>query len=146
MVRNIPIQAGAQADDDWQNKALVLRAHRQTLLASNIANADTPGFRAQDFEFAEAMRSAQRDLAKPVLTQTSPGHAESNFFAPQANTLDFVRYTTPAQTSLDGNTVDMDRERAATAQNTILYELAIASVEEEYSDMKLAASDPSKAR
>jgi flagellar basal-body rod protein FlgB len=54
------IKVGAQADDEWQGRALVLRSHRQKLLASNIANADTPRYQAQDFDFSEAMRSAQK--------------------------------------------------------------------------------------
>jgi len=146
VIRTTSIQTGKQADDDWQNRALVLRSHRQNLLATNIANADTPGFRAMDFEFAEAMRSAQFALEKPTLATTAAGHAETNFFAPPSNTLEFVRYTSSTQMSLDGNTVDMNRERASTAQNTILYELAIAGVADEYSDMKLAVSDPAKSR
>ena len=46
------IKVGAQTDDEWQGRALVLRSHRQKLLASNIANADTPRYQAQDFDFS----------------------------------------------------------------------------------------------
>jgi flagellar basal-body rod protein FlgB len=138
------IKVGAQADDEWQGRALVLRSHRQKLLASNIANADTPRYQAQDFDFSEAMRSAQRTQETAKLATTSGAHAEANMFASRLNTLDFVRYAQPAQASLDNNTVDMDRERASIAKNAILYELALAGVGDESSEMKLATSDPLK--
>lgn len=136
------IKIGTQSDDEWQNRALLLRAHRQSVLATNIANADTPGYRALEFDFPEAMRSAQKAFNCPKLVTSSEGHAESNSLAPVASTLDFIRYARPAQTSLDSNSVDMNRERASFAQNTILYQLALKSVEEESSDMNLATSDP----
>ncbi len=138
------IKVGAQADDEWQGRALVLRSHRQKLLASNIANADTPRYQAQDFDFSEAMRSAQRSQETAKLATTSEAHVETNMFASKLNTLDFIRYAQPAQASLDNNTVDMDRERASIAKNAILYELALSSVGDEGSEMRLATSDPLK--
>lgn len=90
----------------FQTEALVLRAERQRLIASNIANADTPGYVARDFDFAAALRAA------------SAGQARSRADA-------VLRYTAPAQTNLDGNGVDMDRERAAFADNTVKYEATL---------------------
>jgi flagellar basal-body rod protein FlgB len=90
----------------FQTDALVLRAERQRLIASNIANADTPGYVARDFDFAAALRAA------------SAGQARSRADA-------VLRYTAPAQTNLDGNGVDMDRERAAFADNTVKYEATL---------------------
>ena len=83
------IKVGAQTDDEWQGRALVLRSHRQKLLASNIANADTPRYQAQDFDFSEAMRSVQSTQETAKLATTSEAHVETNMFASKLNTLDF---------------------------------------------------------
>jgi flagellar basal-body rod protein FlgB len=91
----------------FQSEALVLRAERQRVIAGNIANADTPGFVARDFDFAQALRDA-----------TAPNGAgrAGERRAPE------LRYALPSQSNLDGNTVDMDRERAAFADNAVKYE------------------------
>jgi flagellar basal-body rod protein FlgB len=94
----------------FQTEALVLRADRQRLIASNIANADTPGYVSRDFNFASALRDA-----------TSGRHADTGDAARPRRAPD-LRYAAPSQTSLDGNTVDMDRERAAFADNAVKYE------------------------
>jgi flagellar basal-body rod protein FlgB len=107
---------------DFQTEALVLRAERQRLIASNIANADTPGYQARDFDFASALRQA-----------TAGAGSSSQLGAPVAGDLlaegfgntraaTNLRYALPAQTNLDSNTVDMDRERAAFADNALKYE------------------------
>lgn len=140
------IQIGRQPDEGWQGAALTLRAQRQSLLAANIANADTPQYQALDFDFAEAMRSALKDQKAVMLASTATRHAEANVFTAKLSTLGFARYAQPSQNSLDGNSVDMNRERSAIAQNSILYQLAIASVEDEMAEMKLAFSDPLKDR
>ncbi|MCX7962306.1 MAG: flagellar basal body protein [Burkholderiales bacterium] len=90
-----------------QATALALRAHRQSVLASNIANADTPGYRAVDFDFARALREA---LARPGAPAPRP--------VPQP----------AAQPSADGNTVDMDAERAKFADNAVRYEAALRAL------------------
>lgn len=113
---------------DFHAKALVLRAERQRVIAGNIANADTPGFAARDFNFSQALRDA-----------TSPGGANSSLnLAPQAVAHSGhiplsnasgsstgsrqLAYTVQSQPSLDGNSVDMDRERANFMDNAIRYE------------------------
>ena len=107
---------------DFQTEALVLRAERQRLIASNIANADTPGYQARDFDFASALRQATADagsstqLGAPI----AGGLLAVGFGATRAATS--LRYALPAQTNLDRNTVDMDRERAAFADNALKYE------------------------
>ncbi len=102
---------------DFHSQALLLRAERQRVIASNIANADTPGYQARDFDFASALRAATagRDggLGGPVAADLlRPGHEATPV----------LRYARPSQTSLDSNTVDMDRERAAFADNAVKYE------------------------
>jgi flagellar basal-body rod protein FlgB len=106
---------------DFQARALVLRAERQRVLASNIANADTPGYVARDFDFAAALREASQAPQAKRLGGAIAGRGfeESLTAAAQATAL---RYAAPSQTNLDGNSVDMDRERAAFADNAVKYE------------------------
>jgi flagellar basal-body rod protein FlgB len=117
---------------DFQAQALVLRSERQRLVASNIANADTPGYVARDFDFAQTLRQAQGIASSSQATApmspamatgvTHEGHrplAVASGFQPTLN------YARAAQTNLDGNTVDMDRERATFADNAVKYEAAL---------------------
>jgi flagellar basal-body rod protein FlgB len=107
---------------DFQGASLALRSERQRLLASNIANADTPGYLARDFDFATALREATGTRAAQGAATTQPGHIPLPTGArAEANLL----YATPSQTSLDGNSVDMDRERAAFADNSVKYEATL---------------------
>jgi flagellar basal-body rod protein FlgB len=116
---------------DFQGQALQLRSQRQRLIASNIANADTPGYLARDFDFAQALREATQGLAGAQsaapgggagLARSSSGHLGGGAAAAGAPTLN---YATPSQTSLDRNSVDMDRERAAFADNAVKYEATL---------------------
>jgi flagellar basal-body rod protein FlgB len=103
----------------FQAEALALRSERQRLIASNIANAETPGYVARDFDFASALREATTSAA-----QASSGDA-SGAPALARRQGAMLRYALPAQTNLDGNSVDMDRERAAFADNTVKYEATL---------------------
>lgn len=104
---------------DFHSQALVLRAERQRVIAGNIANADTPGYQARDFDFASALRAATgqsrsgEGIASNVMNNGGSG------FQPA------LRYALPSQTNLDSNTVDMDRERAAFADNSVKYEATL---------------------
>jgi flagellar basal-body rod protein FlgB len=109
---------------DPYTQALNLRAHRQQVLASNIANADTPYYKARDFDFRETyaevmgQREASGHLA---LARTNPVHL------PMAvgGVLEAVnlQYRTEYQSAVDGNTVDMDVERAEFMDNTLQYQV-----------------------
>jgi flagellar basal-body rod protein FlgB len=107
---------------DFQTQALVLRAERQRLIASNIANADTPGYVARDMDFARALREATGQAATMAPAATQAGHVK---VAGGARAEAQLLYTRPAQNNLDGNSVDMDRERAAFADNTVKYEATL---------------------
>lgn len=107
---------------DFQAQALSLRSERQRLLASNIANADTPGYVGRDMNFAQALRQATGGgTPAKALATSQPGHIAAATGAAAA-TLD---YATPSQTNLDRNTVDMDRERASFADNAVRYEASL---------------------
>ena len=109
---------------DFQGQALTLRSERQRLLASNIANADTPGFLARDINFSQALQQAAGELKQASgMTVSSSGHiggtSKDNVVASN------MSYATPSQLSPDGNSVDMDRERASMADNSIKYEATL---------------------
>jgi len=121
----------------FQQTALSLRAARQELLASNIANADTPNYKARDVNFASALQNALAGTSAELrAVQTSPMHLEGNaggsiLGAP-------VMYRKPVQPSADGNTVDMDVERAQFADNALRYEASVRFVSEEMKMMLTA--------
>ena len=117
--------------------ALTLRSERQRLIASNIANADTPGYTARDFNFSDALSRAtgRRSTAQsPIgssgaslqLAVSQGGHLGLNGVSGQAaGARPELNYASAAQTNLDNNTVDMDRERASFADNTLRYEATL---------------------
>jgi flagellar basal-body rod protein FlgB len=108
---------------NFHGQSLALRSERQRLIASNIANADTPGYVARDINFAQALREAT-GAAQPgrALAASQPGHiAGSTGARAEPNLL----YATASQNSLDRNTVDMDRERANFADNAVKYEATL---------------------
>ncbi|MCU0941014.1 MAG: flagellar basal body rod protein FlgB [Hydrogenophaga sp.] len=102
---------------DFHANALVLRSQRQQVIASNIANADTPGYVARDFDFAAALKDASGAPGKAATTDAR--HFRSVGSRPGQPDLAYAVQTQPSQ---DGNSVDLDRERAAFADNTIRYE------------------------
>lgn len=101
-----------------------LRTQRQQLLASNIANADTPNFKARDFDFGSALKNAMSGVQPPsTLTTTKAGHLPgSKELGPGGLPL---LYRSVTQGSVDGNTVDMDIERNQFADNAIRHEVGI---------------------
>ena len=111
---------------DFQSQALILRAERQRLIASNIANADTPGYIARDMDFGRALREATAGQSAAGgaagLTLSQPGH-----IAPLAGARDEAEllYARHSQDSLDRNTVDLDRERHSFAENAVKYEATL---------------------
>jgi flagellar basal-body rod protein FlgB len=108
---------------DFQTQALVLRSERQRLIASNIANADTPGYQAREMDFAGALRQATGAQSPAnAMSATSAGHLSP---AGGARGEAGLQYATASQTNLDSNTVDMDRERAAFADNAVHYEATL---------------------
>ena len=88
-------------------RALQFRAQRNEVLSSNIANADTPNYKARDLDFGQALKSARQQSIS--LTTTSDLHKQAWGMTKQgAQTM----YRVPTQPSLDGNTVSMDVEQA----------------------------------
>ena len=102
--------------------SLRLRGERQQILAANIANADTPGYKAVDFDFARALADAAGRSATagaPALATTAAGHRGGGGLAPT------LQFRGASQGSIDGNSVEMDAERAAFADNAVRYEASL---------------------
>jgi len=111
---------------DFFGHALLLRAERQRTIASNIANADTPGYVARDFKFADALRAASQMHTPEYMQQQSVSDARHiRLPSMNHNNESVLAYALQSQPSLDGNSVDMDRERAAFADNAVRYEATL---------------------
>jgi len=110
----------------FHQTVLALRAERQQVLASNIANADTPNYKARDIDFNAALKTAlgKSGAAEPTLVKTSAAHL-SGVSAGVTATGAPLLYRTPAQGSVDGNTVDMDAERNRFMDNALRYEAGV---------------------
>lgn len=115
------------------SQALSLRAKRTKIIASNIANADTPNYKAKDLAFAEVMKDVKgRNTNSLSLKMSSSNSAQQlrttdtrhiNVAGNSASTN--VMYRIPETASLDGNTVDKDLEQARFAENTVRYQASL---------------------
>jgi flagellar basal-body rod protein FlgB len=127
---------------DFQAQALSLRAERQRLIASNIANADTPGYVARDMDFSQALREATAGTPPAAqMNATQSGHIQLPAGARGESGL---RYALASQTSLDRNSVDMDRERATFAENSVKYEATLRFINSHVRTMLDAMKSPSQ--
>lgn len=125
----------------FQQQALSLLNKRQDVLASNIANADTPGYLARDIDFASSLKGAvsQQGSTQGALSLqlTSAHHIKAQGKSFLDNSL---LYRIPDQPSADGNTVDMDRERTHLADNTIRYQSSLTFVGMQFKNLMTAMS------
>ncbi len=102
-------------------QALQLRSRRAELLAENLANADTPGYKARDIDFKQVLGAARSHAE--TLTTTQPDHIQPGAANPIGNV--HVGFRNPLQPSLDGNTVDVQVEQAAFARNAVDYQTSL---------------------
>lgn len=98
------------------DNALLLFERRTQLIAENIANADTPSYKARDIDFDSVLRNTQSDHLK--MNGTHNGHINLSSNEQDAA----IQYRVPTQNSADGNTVDMQQEQAAFAENSVRYQ------------------------
>ena len=116
---------------DFHGNALILRGERQRILASNIANADTPGYVGRDMHFTDALREANASgslmskSSEPQSGGSSQHHIPLSPTLPSSSASDKLGYTVQTQPFLDKNTVDMDRERANFMDNAVRYEATL---------------------
>lgn len=114
------------------DQMLLFRSSRASVLANNIANSDTPNYKARDISF-ESMLSAERKRISLAGNDDQHIPGESTF---SGN--DDVLYRNPSQPSLDGNTVDMQREQAEFAQNSLQFDTSFMFLNRKISGMKKA--------
>lgn len=98
--------------------ALILRARRAEVLANNIANADTPNYKARDFDFQAVLEGKMAGETLP-LVRTSAGH-QSGYLSPDAAA--DLMFRIPYQPAVDGNTVEVQGEMARYTDNAIRYQ------------------------
>lgn len=121
------------------SEALKLRARRQEVLTSNITNVDTPNYKAVDFKFSDALRAATGEKMSEegaALLTTNRKHFPNA--GAGLSTVELLMYRRGNNASIDGNTVDVDKERAAFAENTVKYEAALRSINGRLATLKQA--------
>ncbi|WP_367607251.1 flagellar basal body rod protein FlgB [Legionella sp. W05-934-2] len=100
--------------------ALKIRDQRSSQIANNLANINTPNYKARDVDFKQMLQANMAGQMQGMTTD-APGHiqAQSTFAAE-------LKYRTPSQTSLDGNSVDKDLEVSAFTQNALSYQASLS--------------------
>jgi flagellar basal-body rod protein FlgB len=116
MALNLDTYLGVHAN------ALKLQSKRMEVLAENLANADTPNYKARDIDFRAAMASAGGTDATVKLATTNPSHVSTD---PTTDASAALKYRVPLAPSLDGNTVDSQQEQSAFADNTVRYQATL---------------------
>jgi len=115
----------------FHQQTLGLRSARQEMLSGNIANADTPGFKAKDFDFSKAMQHAQSSgQMHTSLATTAAKHIGLSDFRSIASVPE--QYRVPQQPSIDGNTVDMDTERMQFMDNAMRYDAGLTFINHQF--------------
>lgn len=121
------------------SKALDLRTQRHQVLASNIANADTPHYKARDIDFKSAMQNAlagRADAGALGMTVTSRAH-QTGMGSTGSGAL---QYRTETQSAVDGNTVDMDVERSQITDNALQYQILTQLISNKFQGLRSAMS------
>lgn len=114
-------------------QALSLRSQRAEILASNLANADTPGYKAKDIDFKSIMANAS-EQSGTSLRRTHANHIQVGSATGTAETV----YRVPNQSSLDGNTVDGQLEKSAFAENALRYQASLTFISGKFKGMMAA--------
>lgn len=115
--------------------AMQLRSRRSSILAANIANADTPGYKARDMDFASMMKQAEAGQGKGFsMARTNERH-----LSVQNNSVDpDIKYRNPLHPALDGNTVDSHVEQAKFSENAVQYQTSLTFLNSKIAGFKLA--------
>ncbi len=120
------------------SQAMDLRTRRHQVLASNIANADTPHYKARDFDFSQAMQNAlggRLNAGGIDMVRTATAHlaGSGNAGGPAQ-----LQYRQETQSAVDGNTVDMDVERAQIADNAMQYQILTQLIGDKFKGLRSA--------
>jgi flagellar basal-body rod protein FlgB len=120
MPLNLDAYIGVHAD------ALKVRGQRTELLARNLANADTPGYKSQDIDFRAALAAAGSGDKSVALRATSTHHISTATAGSAEAGPAELKYRVPLAPSLDGNTVDVQMEQAAFAENSVRFQATLS--------------------
>lgn len=112
-------------------QALAMREKRGELLAANLANADTPGYKARDLDFKSVLNQ-NMTLTRPM------ERTQANHLPTQQLFESHVMYRNPSQASLDGNTVEANVEQAKYAENAVQYQASLQFVGSKFSGLMMA--------
>jgi flagellar basal-body rod protein FlgB len=115
-------------------QALLLHGQRLSVLANNLANADTPNFKARDIDFAAVLSGAAGDTSLPLAATDGAHFTLNDGEMPDSE----LKYRNPYQASLDGNTVEMPVEQAAFSENNVRYQASLTFINSQISDLQFA--------
>jgi flagellar basal-body rod protein FlgB len=115
-------------------RALQVRSARGEVLANNLANADTPNFKARDIDFREALSQAQQQGSGSSAMKTTHARHMSGFA--EATTESFLKYRLPTQPSLDGNTVETHVEKAKFMENAMQHQATLEFIDSKISGIR----------
>ncbi len=115
--------------------ALLLRSRRSSVLAANIANADTPGYKARDMDFSAMLKKVQSGQTGGVkLARTDSRHLARQQLAADPD----IQFRIPLNPALDGNTVDIQTEQARFSQNSVQYQTSLTFLSSKINGLRLA--------
>jgi flagellar basal-body rod protein FlgB len=115
-------------------QALLLHGQRLTVLAANLANVDTPNYKARDIDFAQVLGNSDGGAPLPVAMTNAAHMALQEGGLPAGE----LKYRNPYQASLDGNTVEMPVEQAAFAENNVRYQASLNFINAQISLLQYA--------
>jgi flagellar basal-body rod protein FlgB len=116
--------------------AMMLRSRRSSILAGNIANADTPNYKARDIDFQELLQKieAREEMGELALRTTNADHLSEQNGTDDPD----LYYRNPLQPSLDGNTVDVHVEQARFSENAVMYQTSLTFLNSKIRGLQLA--------
>jgi flagellar basal-body rod protein FlgB len=132
MPLNLDTYLGVQQD------ALKVQSKRMEVLAKNLANVDTPNYKAQDIDFKTALAQAGSPGSSLALKTTSANQIGNNATTGDGENSAALKYRVPLAPSLDGNTVDAQLEQAAFADNTVRYQATLTFLSGSLKDLVTA--------
>ena len=115
-------------------QALLLHGQRLGVLANNLANADTPGYKARDIDFSAVLSQTQGETEMPLQVTNAAHITFDNSELPPGD----LKYRNPYQASLDGNTVEMPVEQAAFSEDNVRYQASLNFINSQISELQLA--------
>ncbi len=115
-------------------QALMVHGQRLGVLATNLANADTPGYKARDIDFSAVLSQTDSETSLPLQAT----HAAHITFNDGGSSPGYLKYRNPYQASLDGNTVEMPVEQAAFSENNVRYQASLNFINLRIAELQLA--------